>query len=211
MQERPRDKWPGPDEKQTVVQMLTDPYCDHWNECHQFLERVIQLSRLPVDMQEDVIQNAVLSVVRNLSTFRFDCKFSTWLVYVARSRITDAQRDLNRYKKQFIAQSEAPYNEENETDTFTIEAQHTTEEECIIRENISEAMKALQEYVSAHSKPARNRQILQKIMLDQYTYEEAAKELGVNAPVIRYIVHAAQRAVHERFDNHSSKAGPTPW
>ena len=209
MNERHRNPWPGLDEKLTVKQMLTDPFCDHWSECHHFFERLIRISGLPEDMKEDVVQNAMLTVSRSLSTFRFDCKLSTWLVYIARSRITDAQRDLNRYKKQVVAQSEVPNDEENETDTFTIEAQYTTEEECVIRENISEAMKALQEYVSNHSKPIRNRQILQKIMLDQYTYEEAAKELGVNAPVIRYIVHAAQLAVREWFDNNSSKAEPT--
>src|SRR5713226_3444987 len=168
MNERLHNSWPGPDDKPVVNQMLADPYSHQWSECRSFFERLKQIRDIPEDTREDVVQNAMVTVSRSLPAFRFDCKFSTWLVYVARSRITDAQRDLNRYKKQFIAQSEAPYNEENETDTFTIEAQHTTEEECIIRENISEAMKALQEYVSAHSKPARNRQILQKIMLDQY-------------------------------------------
>jgi RNA polymerase sigma factor (sigma-70 family) len=200
MRERTPDKWPGPDDKQTVNQMLTDPYCDHWRECRSFFERLIQISSLPEDMKEDVVQNAMLSGIKNLSTFRFDCKLSTWLTYIARSRIADATRDIARINKQIIVQIEPLDDEENQTNTHTIKAPHTTEEICIIRENLSEVMSALREYLSDHAKPERNGQILLKVLFEQYTIQEVAKEFDVNVPVIRYIVDSFKRHLHKRSD-----------
>jgi RNA polymerase sigma factor (sigma-70 family) len=199
MHERTRNKWPGPDEKQVVTQMLTDPYCDHWSECHHFFERLIQVSRLPEDMREDVAQNAVLSVINNLSAFRFDCKFSTWLVYVARSRITDARRDLARANKQTSIPSEPLDDEGNEISAFVFQEPHTPEEMCILHENLAEVVSALREYLSQHANPERNRQILQKYFWEQYTVEEIARELGVNAPVVRYTITS--------FKSHLKRSG----
>jgi RNA polymerase sigma factor (sigma-70 family) len=199
MQERPRNKWPGPDEKQVVTQMLTDPYCDHWSECRSFFERLIQISRLPEDMREDVAQNAVLSVINSLYTFRFDYKFSTWLVYVARSRITDARRDLARTNKQTSIPSDPVDDEGNEISISAFQEPHTPEEICILHENLAEVVSAMREYLSQHANYERNWQILQKYFLEQYTVEEIVRELGVNAPVIRYIINS--------FKSHLKRSG----
>src|SRR5579859_2271955 len=190
MQERPRNKWPGPDEKQVVTQMLTDPYCDHWRECHLFFVHLNQLSRLPEDMHEDVAQNALLSVINNLPAFRFDCKFSTWLVYVARSRITDARRELTRANKQISIPNEPLDDDGNEPGELVFQEPHTPEEICIQHENLAEFVSALRVYINQHANPERNWQILEKHFLEQYTVDEIARVLGVNAPVVRYTINS---------------------
>jgi RNA polymerase sigma factor (sigma-70 family) len=199
MQERPRNKWPGPrsDDEQTVNEMLNDPNCHHWSECHQFFERLVKLSRVPVDIHDDVVQNALLSVINYLPTFRFDCKFSTWLVYILRSRIVDAMRDLVRANKQVLIPGELLDDDGNDTVILAFQDLHTPEELCISHEELDEVVSAMREYLSNHTNRERNRQILQKFFLYQYTVAEIARELGVNIPVVRSVISAFKRYLNK--------------
>lgn len=199
MTEWSRNPWPGPDDKLVVDQMLADPYSHRWNECRRFFEQLVQASDLPVDLREDVVQNAMFTVMRSLPGFHYECRLKTWLGMIAHSRIVDAWRDRIR-NNQWISPPNGPSgDEESETGILKINTPQTTEGECIIREKIREVMRVLREYINTHANAERNRQILQKVLFDQFTFEEAAQELGVNAPVVRYVVRSAQRYLRERM------------
>ncbi len=199
MKEWSGDPWPGPDDKLIVAQMLADPSSHHWNECHTFFEHVIRANNLPVDLRDDVVQNAMFTVMRSLPTFHYECRLRTWLGMIANSRIVDAWRNHARKNRQIIPLDNPPGDEESGTGILKINAPQTTEGECIIREELREAISVLREYLNTHAKSERNRQILQKVLLEEYTFEEAAQELGVNAPVIRYVVRSVQRYLRERM------------
>lgn len=196
MDERPRDKWPGPrsKDKQTVTEMLNDPNCHHWSECYQFFERAVKLSRLPVDKREDVVHNAFLTVMTYLHTFRFDSKFSTWLMYILRSRIADAMRELIRANKHILIPGDPP-DDDNETDLSAFQDSLSPEEICIAREAVDEVLRAMGEYISKHANRERNMRILLLHFFEQYTIAEIAKELGMKEPAVRAVIIAFKHFV----------------
>lgn len=209
MLERPRDKWPGPrsNDKQTVKEMLNDLECHHWSECRQFFERSLRLSDLPVDTHEDVVQNAILTVMNYLPTFRFDCKFSTWLIFIARSRIADAKRELARARHILIPVDLHPPegDDGNETNQLVLQDSFLPEDICIARETVDEVVRAMHVYINKHANRERNMWILHLHFFEQYSVAEIAKELHMKEPTVRAVINA-----FKRFLERSDEQGPPP-
>lgn len=84
-----------------------------------------------------------------------------------------------------------------EYDEIDADTTKTTEEVCIMRDDLRKALAALQEYVSTHANAIRNQRILDMVLLEGHSLEEAAKAVGCSAPVASYIVRSAQRFVRE--------------
>jgi len=99
-QKRPAS-WPGDNDRDVVRQMLEDPLSLHWQHCRDFIVRLVRKLNVPVDRQDDVVQDIMLTVVRNLHSFEHNCKLTTWVVKVARWRTNDLYRELGHTKKFF--------------------------------------------------------------------------------------------------------------
>jgi RNA polymerase sigma factor (sigma-70 family) len=198
--------WPGADDKLVVTEMLNDPSSPHWKECRRFFEHFIQVSSVPEANKDDVVQDAMLSVIRYLPSFRYECRLYIWLTRIANSRITDAYRGQKLLNQHISLQNNFSNDEEYENEILKISAPLTTEDECLIHEAIRETYAGMTEYLNAHANPERNRQILQRMLLEQYSSQEAAEELGVPIPVMRYVVRSVQRYLRER----TREAPPPP-
>src|SRR5450755_600529 len=87
------ERWPGFDDRRVVEEMLNSPHSEHWAACRDFMrDRVSAAANLPYALQEDVIQDAMLSVQKSLPTFQYRCRLETWLLSVVKRRIIDAYR-----------------------------------------------------------------------------------------------------------------------
>ncbi len=202
------NSWPGPDDKLVVTEMLADPSSPHWKECNHFFERLIQVSDLPESDKDDVVQDAMLSVIKYLPSFRYECRLQIWLARIANSRKIDMYRRQARLKRNISPTNNFSDDEEDENELAKISASFTTEDECLMREAVREAYSGVLEYLGDHANPERNRQILQRVMLAQYSSQEAAEELGLPVPVVRYVVRSVQRYLRERTNQESPPPEP---
>lgn len=194
-------RWPGSDDKLVVAEMLRDPASPHWRECRTFIERIIQESNLPADLKEETVQNTMLSVIKSLPNFRYECRFTTWLAKISHVRKIDALRAYTRDNHRLAFPDDPSEETENETDIFQIYARQTIEDECVIRETLQEALIGIRGYIKSHAKPDRNRLILQKVLFEGYSTEDVAQILGIPVPVVSYVVRGAQHFLREKMEN----------
>ena len=196
---KPYPPWPGGDDRIVVEEMLRDHTSGQWYECREFVKRLVQVQakNIPQDHWEDLVQDAMMRVDKYLRTFRYQCKLSTWLFGIVRSCIIDAHRKFTR-AGQFMAPPGDPHDDVvREYDEFDAGTTKTAEDVCIMHDDLRKALAALQEYVSTHANPIRNRRILDMVMFEGRSLEAAAKAVGCSAPVASYVVRSAQRFVRE--------------
>ena len=199
---KPYLPWPGGADDRTVVEeMLRDSRSGQWYECREFVNRLVQAQakNIPKDHWEDIVQEAMIRVDKSLLTFKYQCALRTWLFGIVHNCIIDAYRKLLR-TGQFIVPLDDPHDDiEHEGDAFTAHTPGTVEDKCITNDELKEALAALQEYVSTHANPIRNGRILDMVIFEGRSLEEAAKAVGCSAPVASYIVRSARRYVRERL------------
>lgn len=200
-QGRPYPHWPGGDDRIVVEEMLRDSRSGQWNECHEFVKRLVQVQakNIPRDHWDDIVQDAMMRINKYLRTFRYQCKLRTWLFNIVRSCIIDSHRKFIS-AGQFVALPADSHDDaEHEDDVFTTNTSGTVEDECITRDELNKALTALWEYVSTHAHSMRNGRILDMVMFEDRSLEETAKAVGCSAPVVGYVVREAQRYVREKL------------
>lgn len=202
---KPYHPWPGGADDRTIIEeMLRDRRSGQWYECREFVKKLVQVQakNIPQDHWEDLVQDAMIRVDKSLLTFHYQCTLRTWVFGIVRSCIIDVYRKFKR-AGQFTASLDDAHDEiEREGDTFTAHAPGTVEDECIIHEGLKEALAALQEYLSIHANPKRNGRILDMVLFEGRSLEEAAREVGCSAPVAGYAVRSAQSYVRKKLGHH---------
>ncbi len=198
---KPYLPWPEANDKGVVEEMLRDPQSGQWYECREFVRKRIQIQakNISQDYWDDLVQDTMIRIDKSLPTFQYHCTLKTWIVGIIRSCIIDAYRKFIRAGQLIAFLSEAHDDIEREGDTFTANMTRTIEDECILRNELVEAIAALQEYLSTHLNPERNGQILKMVLFESRSLEEAAQVVGCSAPVAGYVVRSAQRYVRERL------------
>jgi RNA polymerase sigma factor (sigma-70 family) len=194
------DRWPGPDDRLVVAVMLADTSSSHWNECLNFVEMIIKLSNLPASSKEEAVQKAMMVVFRSLKEFRYECRFRTWLRIIVYTRVVDDHR--YRARNQRLAHTHDPPEAlEYVADYSGLEItspSSTPEEICLLQEALREVLAELQVYADAHRHPERDRFILQKVLLDGHSREDVARELGISAAMVGYVVRSAQQHLRDQ-------------
>ncbi len=198
---KPYLPWPGADDKLVVEEMLRDIESEQWYECYLFIKRLVHLraKNISNDHWDDIVQDAMIRVHKYLPTFQYQCMFRTWLFGIVRSCIIDDYRKSTRAGPQMVPLGDSHEDAEHEGDAFSANATRTVEDVLIIRDELSQALAALQEYVSTHTNPIRNQRILNMVLFEGRSLEEAAIAVGCSAPVAGYVVRSARRYVREKL------------
>ena len=204
---KPSLPWPGADDRLVVEAMLVDSMSAHWNECYKFVKGLVQVEakNIPVDYCEDIAQEAILQISKSLPTFKYQCSLRIWLLAIVNSCIIEAYGKLKQNRQSInLLFYDLDYegSEEVASPTNTPE---TVEDESTVHLELYQALAALQEYVSTHAHSTRNGQILDMVLLEGCSLEEAARAVGCSAPVASYVVRSAQRYVRERLGYQVSK------
>src|SRR5437879_5296576 len=110
MEEKSNIKWPGPDDRAVVEEMLNSSDSKHWDECCEFVRKFIDIrySTHPPHLKEEAVQETMLSVKRGLHSFLFKSKFTTWLASIARNRVIDELRKQHDIAQWEIQQIDTP-------------------------------------------------------------------------------------------------------
>ena len=190
--------WP-PDDFIVVEEMVRDPLSEHWHECREYIKKIVQkqAKNIPQSDHEDLTQNVMIRVHHYLPTFRFDCKLTTWLFQITRNNTIDTHRKI-KHTEQVMTLGDPQEDIEHETDSSPGSLHEQPEDLCILRETLSQAVDSLEEYVATHASSERNRKILDMVILQGNSLEQAAKAVGCSAAVAGYIVREAQRFARER-------------
>src|SRR2546425_2779692 len=199
MKECSLQQWPGSDDRAVVYDMLDNADSPHWAACREYVNRCVTKLvfkwRCSPALREDVVQDSMLSVMKSLCDFQFQCRLTTWLMMIVDRRMADVMRSEKRRlaKEADSLDTTNLYGErDNERDVPSI---HTVEEECLVREELRCVTAYLQEYLAYHSKPERNKQLLNLVLFRGFSVSEAAALLGVPSPTASYIVRNARRYV----------------
>src|ERR1700676_514167 len=91
---KPRNQWSELNETAVIEAMLMNADSEHWSKCNAFIRYYIeqQFSNLWPHFKEETVQDILLSVHKSLFTFRYQSKFTTWLIAIAHNRAIDVLR-----------------------------------------------------------------------------------------------------------------------
>ncbi len=198
---KPHLLWPGANERAIVAEMLRDGKSGQWFECREFVRKIIEgrAKNIPPERRDDIVQDVMIRVDHYLPDFQFRCSLKTWLFIIIQSCIADSHRKLthdSEHVTSLVASSQDP---EQEDGILTVPAPVTVEDEYIVRDELAKALAALQEYISTHPHPDRNRHILHMVLVEGRSMEEAARAGGCSAAMASYIVRSAQRYAREKL------------
>lgn len=192
--------WPGPDDSQAIEAMLDKQHPQHqqhWEMCLTLVNGWVKTEARDFSREEkeDIIQNAIFKIVRSLHDFKRRSRLKTWIITIVRHCIADAGRELKaRLKQDHLPFRDLDENEDTSDDDYMlrIKSPKTTEEECILREDMREANEKLWEYLSKHTNKERNIRIIEKY-IDGWSQEEIAHELHMPTPNVGYIIRSIRK------------------
>lgn len=202
MHDQPITPWPGNDDRSVVAAMLADLDSPHWAECDRYIAKLIHRLQHPLHshMEEDVKQEAMAAVHRNLPGFRFESRLTTWLYDIARSKVIDLQRKSKQSFSHETFLNEPPDDPmEEESQVFKAHASSSPDEMTLTGELLEEVEAAVKEYTQLHRNPERNTRILRMVLYEDYTCEEVAKKLGMKAALVSHVVRDARKFLRVKF------------
>src|SRR5947209_304058 len=88
--------WSRLSEPGVVQELLSNPTSRYWALCYELIPLLVRKAmlraHLPASLEEDIVQQVMETLVRDLSHLRKDSSFMAWLVRVVASKVVDAQR-----------------------------------------------------------------------------------------------------------------------
>lgn len=134
-------------------------------KCSPFVYNLCQKWCRPPIESEDITQNALIKISKNLNSFKFDSKFSTWVYSLTYNVFLDEYRKVKRREKI------APQGNLEEA---------TNNEDSSTEEDQSELLASILNMLSED-----HRAILLLIDLEELSYVEAAKALNIEVGTVR--------------------------
>ncbi len=197
-QEKVCSRWSELNEATVPEEMQQDKRSEYWIICDGLIRDFIRshFLNVPLELQEEMVQETLLSVYRGLPTFRYQSKFTTWLATIARYRSIDVLRRRATKKREEIYLHDSPENDEGNAESVIASTLQTPEEIVLTKEYLCEAIVAIEVFLHLHGKVARNREILYMVLINGHCYEEAAQALGISAPVVGHVVRSARSYLH---------------
>jgi DNA-directed RNA polymerase specialized sigma24 family protein len=193
--------WPAREDHLVIAEMLASSESDNWTTCLAYVSRrvSIQARHLPRDYWDDITQDVMLLIVRNLPRFRGHSRLTTWIIRIVRNCtcrffhgylflpfLTDSLSDPSTRQKLRNRQRFS-------TITWTLE------EEYILREDLRSAFVELARYIKTHPQPHRNARILEAVLFQRQPVPAVAKELHCSIDVVRHVIRAARKYVYQKL------------
>jgi RNA polymerase sigma-70 factor (ECF subfamily) len=177
----PREAWP---------ELMTKAQAGDRHAYTQLLRAIVPAIRAIVRRQvfdpalvEDVIQDVLLTVHRVRHTYDPDCPFLPWLMAITQARAVDALRHHGRTLRRETDTEEALT---NVAAAESVEHQDEQEELALILDRL----------------PARQRQIVEHIHLQEMTLAQAASRHNLTISAVKSLLHRAITNLRRMGANH---------
>lgn len=197
----------GQDEGLIIDDMLTNRDSPYWEQYQEYVSYLVkrQAANLHIDSHEDITQEAMYRLMHNLPMFRREAKLTTWIALIVRSCIVEAYRKAGRASMIQIPTPEDTFDDsEDQIDnpnylSSEFVSSLSSEASAVTKEELQKATSALEEYIETHKNKERNRAIIRRIIFEGQSSEMVAKQLGVSAAVVGYVVRSAQSFTRQRL------------
>jgi|SRR5947209_949986 RNA polymerase sigma factor (sigma-70 family) len=200
----PEEKWPGPDDKLVVDEMLRSRDSPHWGHCLNFIRELVQTKGLPVDAQDDVAGEAMVAVIKHLPDFCYKGRLKNWLGVIVHRYGINVYRGRKRDNQWLLRPNDPAEPSEGAADRFDREVSTlppTPEQLYLKRERMRAIIDALQGYLDSHKDAEHRHIILQKTLFEDYSDKEVAQLLCMSPEMVGYIRRSALRHVREHLED----------
>lgn len=194
--------WPFTDDVALKAELLSSPQAPAWPVLTSWMTHVVRSGHPPPGQEEEIVQEAFLRVTASLPTFRGDSRLSTWLITIIAHLILDAWRRVQRERGQFSldaalqAAIDGDPNDDSRRESawpLHLSASRTTEQQCVVREELRAAILGLLDFAASRAHAERNRALLLQALLDDLPPEMVAQRLGVSRQVVDNVIFQARQ------------------
>jgi RNA polymerase sigma-70 factor, ECF subfamily len=149
---------------------------------------------------EDTAQEAFLKAFRNLSSFRGEAKFGTWLVSITLNEARSRIRSRNTMKMESL---DEPSDDQGNTSPYLLrdwkEIPSETLERKEVRLLLEQAITGL---------PLIYREVFQLRDIDQLSINEAAAALGISIAAVKVRLHRARMMLQKKLAPELKQVAP---
>ncbi|MDI3361861.1 sigma-70 family RNA polymerase sigma factor [Lelliottia sp. V89_10] len=177
----PREAWP---------ELMTKAQAGDRHAYTQLLRAIVPAIRTLVRRQisdpvlvEDVIQDVLLTVHRVRHTYDPGCPFLPWLMAITQARTVDALRHRGRTLRR-----------ETDTEAALVDVAATESAE---HQDVQEELTLILDRL-----PARQREIVEHIHLQEMTLAQAASRHNLTIPAVKSLLHRAITSLRRMGANH---------
>ena len=149
---------------------------------------------------EDAAQEAFLKAFRNLSSFRGEAKFGTWLVSITLNEARSRIRSRDSIKMESL---DVPPDEEGDTSPALLRDWKEIPSEALERKEIRVL---LQRAVTAL--PLIYREVFQLRDIEQLSVNEAAAALGISIAAVKVRLHRARMMLQKKLAPELKQVAP---
>jgi RNA polymerase sigma-70 factor, ECF subfamily len=151
---------------------------------------------------EDIAQEAFLKAFHNLSTFRAESKFSTWLISITLNEARSLLRRQTIVRMESLAD---PPDDSGVVSPALLRDWREIPSEAVERQEIRQT---LQEAVI--SLPTIYRQVFQLRDVEELSAKETAGALGISVPSVKVRLHRARMMLQKRLGPLLKSVNPSP-
>lgn len=203
MTQEKHSQWSELNTMEVIEELSTNWSSKHWLTCSEFIRHIIEkkLSHLllPSHRKDEAAQEALESAYKGLAGFRHKSKFTTWLTQIARNSTIDVWRKHIKIERWEGRLENTPGDHEDESGYLGSHpppsSTKTPEEAILDKERKQETFLAIEAYIQNHANTARNRRILQLVLIEGYSQKQTAEALKIQAPIVGYIVRSAREYI----------------
>jgi RNA polymerase sigma-70 factor, ECF subfamily len=193
----------------TEAEMITAILAGDTQLYHELIhphERCVYLMALSLIKNEadaeDIAQEAFLKAFRNLSTFRAESKFSTWLISIT---LNEARSRLRRQAIVPMESLEDPPDGGGVASPALLRDWREIPSEVVERDEVRQM---LQEAVT--NLPTIYRQVFQLRDIEDLNVKETAEALGISIPSVKVRLHRARMMLQQRLSPLLKSVNPKP-
>lgn len=132
---------------------------------------------------DDLLQDTFLQATLNISRFRMESKFSTWVMGIAQNIVRNHCNRSYQYRYDFVDESEIAH----------MESEITSEKEVIVDEFLQEVIHSLEE------QPEAIKNVVMAVVVDGLPYQDVADSENITVQTVKSRIFRLRKILKERF------------
>lgn len=198
----PPQKIPDSDELNALIERAKagddDSFSELVGEFERFVYntacRVLSTSGLSTDYAEDIAQTSFIKAWRNLSAFRGDCSFATWLFRITVNTARDQIRSISRRPTVSLTRTDDDCDEGEEWEVPVTSGDDIPEDSLIKKEYVTAVRRAIE------ALPPEQREVIVMRDIHELSYETISRSLGIGIGTVKSRINRGRANLKTIFE-----------